>query len=73
MEYIEDDATLNSLISILVCIMPVLEKKNEDQDGVDGNPILKIFVEKEEIYREKLIYLTNRGSEYGMDKCCKNL
>jgi len=73
MEYIDDDSTLNSLISIFVCIMPVMEKKNEDPEGIDGNPILKIFVEKEDLYREKLIYITNRGSEYGMEKCCKSL
>ena len=53
--------------------MPVFEKQNSDPEGVDGNPILKEFVEKETLYREKLIYLTNRGSEYGMDKCCKTL
>lgn len=53
--------------------MPVFEKQNTDPDGIEGNPILKEFVDKETLYREKLIYLTNRGAEYGMDKCCKTL
>ena len=70
---IEDESTLNSLVSILVCLMPVFEKQNPDPEGIDGNPILKEFVEKEQLYREKLIYLINRGAEYGMDKCCKTL
>ena len=73
LEFIEDEATLNSLCSILVCLMPVFEKQNPDPEGTDGNPILKEFVEKEQLYREKLIFLINRGAEYGMDKCCKTL
>jgi len=68
LKYIEDEATLDSLISILVCLLPVFEKKNEDD-----NPIMKEFMDNEDLYREKLIHLTNQGSIYRLDKCCKTI
>ena len=73
LEFIQDESTLHSLISILVCLLPVFEKKSSDPDDIDQNPILKEFVTKEDLYREKLLYLTNRGSLYRLDKCCKTL
>lgn len=73
LEYIEDEATLDSLISILVCLCPYFEKKSDDPDDISKNPILKEFVDKETLYREKLIRLTNRGTIYRLDKCCKTL
>lgn len=73
LDYIQDESTLHSLISILVCLLPVFEKKSEDPDDYTQNPILKEFVDKDELYREKLLYLTNRGSTYRLDKCCKTL
>ena len=73
MDYIQDEGTLHSLISILVCLMPVFEKKSSDPDDIKQNPILSEFVEKEDLYREKMLHLTNRGSMYRMDKICKCL
>jgi hypothetical protein len=73
LDYIQDESTLHSLISILVCLLPVFEKKSSDPDDIDQNPILKEFVVKEDLYREKLLHLTNRGNLYRLDKCCKTL
>jgi hypothetical protein len=47
LEYIEDESTLHSLISILVCLLPLFEKRSEDPDDIKKNPILNEFVEKE--------------------------
>ena len=73
LEYIEDESTLNSLVSILVCLLPVLEKKSSDTTIIENNAILHEFVKKESYFREKLIFLTNRGAYYRLDKCCKVL
>ena len=61
------------LISILVCLLPVFEKKSDDPSNIDLNPILKEFVTREDLYREKLLHLTNRGTIYRLDKCCKTI
>ena len=71
--FIEDDSTLHPLVSILVCLLPLFEKRSEDPDDITKNPVLNEFVTKEQFYREKLIYLVNRGGIYRLDKCCKAL
>jgi hypothetical protein len=67
LDYIQDEGTLHSLVSILVCLLPNFEKQGEE------NLILKEFLSKEDFYREKLIYITNRGDMYRLDRCCKCL
>ena len=47
LEFIDDDSTLNSLISILVCILPIFEKRSSDPDDITQNPILNEFVKKD--------------------------
>lgn len=73
LEYIQDESTLHSLISILVCLLPVYEQWSPDPSDISLNPILKEVVEKDQFYREKLIHITNRGSQYRIDNCCKTL
>ena len=73
MEFIDDENTSHSLVSILVCLMPVFEARSEDPSNIKLNPILSDFVEKEIFYRENLIYITNRGALFRLDKCCECL
>ena len=73
MNYIEDENTLHSLVSILVCLMPYFQDKSTDPTDYNLNPIFKEFVTNEILYREKLIYITNRGNMYRLDKCCCTL
>jgi len=54
-------------------LLPVFEQRSEDPYNINLNPILKEFVEKENLYREKLLFITNRGAQYRLDKCCKTL
>lgn len=51
--YIDDDDTLNSLISILVCLVPIYELKSSDPSDITKNPVLKDFVNKEIEDREE--------------------
>ena len=44
MEFIEDDSTLNSLVFILSCLSPILEKDNPNPETSEGNLILREFV-----------------------------
>jgi len=39
-EFIEDDSTLNSLVFILSCLAPILEKDNPNPETSEGNLIL---------------------------------
>jgi len=50
----------------MVCVMPYFEKNSPY-----NNMILNEFIvaEKEDFYKDKLLYLTNRGSMYRLDKC----
>ena len=73
LEFIEDDNTLHSLSSILVCLVPHFEKISKDPDDINFNPILKEFVAKEQFYREELIYITNRGGTYRLGDCAQCL
>ena len=70
LEFINDENTLHSLVSILVCLLPIFETRSADPANIQLNPILKDFVEKEVFYRENLIYITNRGTLFRLDKCC---
>ena len=77
LSYIEDDDTLYSLISILVCLVPIYELKSSDPSDITKNPVLNDFVNKEgdreEMYREKVIAITNKGAFYRLDKCCETI
>ena len=78
LSYIDDDDTLNSLISILVCLVPIYELKSSDASDITKNPVLNDFVNKEvegreELYREKVISITNKSGFYRMDKCCETI
>ena len=73
LEFIEDENTLHSLVSILVCLLPYFEEISPDPSDISKNPILLEFVKKEVFYREKLIYITNRGTQYRLDKCAMTL
>ena len=66
LEHINDDSTLYSLISILVCLVPQFQKGNE-------NPVLKDIEDRQDIYRERILFITNRGSLYRLDKCCETI
>lgn len=68
--FIVDENTLNALLSILVCVMPYFEKNSPY-----NNMILNEFIvaEKEDFYKDKLLYLTNRGSMYRLDKCMQTI
>jgi hypothetical protein len=63
------------LIGVLVTLCADTDKKLRkegminDTDLIKANLILLEFLEKENFYREKLLYLTNRGDTYRLDKC----
>lgn len=61
---------MNALISILVCVCPTFERRS----SID-NPITTEFTnpEKEQFYKEKLLFLTNRGSVYRLEKCMETI
>lgn len=77
MVHITDDNTLYSLISILVCLCPLYEKKSPDPNDIQKNPVLKDFINKESdremMYREKILEITNKGAFYRLDKCCETV
>ena len=68
--FIVDEGTLNALISILACVCPTFEKRDKE-----SNLVTKEFTnpEKEHFYKEKLLFLTNRGSVYRLDKCMQTI
>jgi Protein of unknown function (DUF2013) len=68
--FIVDENTLHALLSIMVCVMPYFEKTMSY-----NNIILNEFIttEKEDFYKDKLLYLTNRGSMYRLDKCMQTI
>ena len=61
---------MNALISILVCVCPTFERRSPDD-----NPVTAEFTnpDKEQFYKEKLLFLTNRGSMYRLEKCMETL
>ena len=67
-EFIVDESTLHALISILVCVLPYFEKTRSN-----NNIVLDEFVKLEDFYKDKLLYLTNRGSMYRLDKCMHSI
>lgn len=68
--FIVDEGTLNALISILACVCPTFEKRDPD-----NNIITKEFTkpEKENFYKEKLLFLANRGAVYRLDKLLQTI
>ena len=68
--FIVDDGTLNALISILVCVCPTFEQRSSED-----NPVTAEFVnpDKEQFYKEKLLFLANRGSVYRLEKCMETI
>ena len=79
MEYIKEENTVNALISILVILCAAIEKKKQKRNEIlgDGEEIknlaLQEFLDNEGYYREKLLYLTNRGNLYRFDKCLETV
>lgn len=63
MPYVVDESTQFALISIFTVLLPYFEKTQPD-----NNLIMREFLDKEQIYKEKLLYLTIRGSMYRLDK-----
>ena len=57
--------------------MPIYEKKSSDPNDISKNPVLHDFISKENeregLYREKIIEITNKGAFYRLDKCCETI
>lgn len=68
--FIVDENTVYALISILVCVLPYFEK-TQPHDNLILNEFIK--QEREDFYKDKLLYLTNRGSMYRLDKCMHSI
>ena len=81
MNHIQDDHTLNALISVLAQMCAAFEKKIQKealsvQDGNGQKTINYAFLEflnNENFYREKILYITNRGNVYRLDKCLETI
>ena len=76
--HIHDEGTLNALVSILVVMCPAFEKKIKREDQISGETItknlaLEEFVKNCKFYREKLLYLINRGANYRFDMCLETV
>ena len=60
-----------------MCLVPIYEKKSSDPNDITKNPVLNDFVSKENeregLYREKIIEITNKGAFYRLDKCCETI
>lgn len=58
-----------------MCLVPIYEKKSTDPKDITKNPVLNDFVgsENQEIYREKILIITNKGAFYRLDKCCETI
>jgi len=70
MPHIVDENTLHALMSILVVVFPYYHKVFPN-----NNPIMAEFLinEKTDFYKEEIMYLTNRGSMYRLDKCMQTV
>ena len=68
MPYVIDESTQYALISIFTVLLPYYEKTQPE-----NNLIIKEFLDKEQIYKEKLLYLTIRGSMYRLDKSMETI
>lgn len=70
MPHIVDENTLHALMSILVVVFPYFQKVYPY-----NNPIMAEFLigEKTDFYKEEIMYLTNRGSMYRLDKCMQTV
>lgn len=68
--FIVDEGTLLAVISILICILPYMEKNQ-----AHNNIILKEFIrpDREDFYKGQIMQLTNQGSAYRMDKCMQSI
>lgn len=64
--YLVDENTRYAVVSILVCVLPYYEKSQPS-----NNIILDEFIrlERQDFYREMLVYLANRPKSYRLDKC----
>lgn len=53
-----------------MCVCPTFERRSSTD-----NPITTEFTnpEKEQFYKEKLLFLTNRGSVYRLEKCMETI
>eukprot|EP00347_Sterkiella_histriomuscorum_P013463 403364617 len=80
LEFITDENTQNALVSVLIIICASHEKKlqklrdNGQEEEyqkrlLDPNTVFQEFLNNEAFYREKLLYLTNRGNKFRFDKC----
>ena len=63
MPYVVDESTQYAIISIFTVLLPYYEKHFPE-----NNLIINEFLDKEQTYKEKLLYLTIRGSMYRLDK-----
>lgn len=72
MDFIDDEPTMVSLVSILMCLMPHFQTLSSDPNDYNLNPVFKEFVTKENFYREFLIMVFNKGA-MRPEKCCNTL
>ena len=68
MPYVVDESTQHALISIFTVLLPYYEKRQPE-----NNLIINEFLTKEQEYKEKLLYLTIRGSMYRLDKSMQTI
>jgi hypothetical protein len=68
MPYVVDESTQYALISIFTVLLPFYERTQPN-----NNLIINEFLDKELVYKEKLLYLTIRGSMYRLDKSMQSI
>jgi hypothetical protein len=88
LNHIDDENTIYALVSILVVMCAAAEKKIQKEslylakgEGENGettsvktvNYAFVEFMSNEHYYREKILFLTNRGKSYRMDKCLETI
>ena len=69
MPFIVDEPTIDALVSIFTIICPYYEKVQPD----DNLLIEEFKGERCEFYKQKLLYLANRGSAYRLDKAMQTV
>lgn len=68
MPYVVDESTQNALISTFTVLLPHYEKHQPE-----NNLVLQEFLQHEQEYKEKLLYLTVRGTGYRLDKSMQTI